>query len=186
MDKIYFTSDLHFGHDREFIWKPRGFSSIDEMNEAYVERWNSTLGNDDDIYVLGDLMLGSADNIKYLERLNGKIHIVLGNHDTDSRAKLYKELPNVVEIAEVGIRLKYKGYHFIMTHYPMLTGNLEKESLKQMWLNLYGHTHQTSNFYNDMPYCYHVGTDSHNGFPVEVEEILDEIHSKVLECKSYL
>lgn len=40
---IYLTSDLHFGHDREFIWKVRGFSSIDEMNEVYVDKWNSLI-----------------------------------------------------------------------------------------------------------------------------------------------
>ena len=84
--KIYLTSDLHLGHDREFIWKARGFNSIQEMNEAYVERWNSVVDNEDDVYVLGDLMLGNNDiGMNYLNQLNGNIHIVLGNHDTPSR-----------------------------------------------------------------------------------------------------
>ena len=26
----YFTSDLHIGHDKEFIWGSRGFSSLEE------------------------------------------------------------------------------------------------------------------------------------------------------------
>ena len=30
---LFFTSDWHFNHDREFVWKQRGFSSVDEMNE---------------------------------------------------------------------------------------------------------------------------------------------------------
>lgn len=29
MGNIYMTSDLHFGHDREFIWKVRGFLSVE-------------------------------------------------------------------------------------------------------------------------------------------------------------
>ena len=34
MSKIWFTSDLHFCHDRDFIYGPRGFKSVQEMNEA--------------------------------------------------------------------------------------------------------------------------------------------------------
>ena len=68
----------------------------------------------------------------------------------------------------------------------MLTGNLEKESLKQMTLNLYGHTHQTSNFYEDRPYCLHVGVDSHNGYPVNLDDIIVMMNEKVQECKNFL
>ena len=39
MEKIWITSDLHFGHDREFIWKARGFNSIEEMNETIIQKW---------------------------------------------------------------------------------------------------------------------------------------------------
>lgn len=183
---IFATSDMHIGHDREFIWKARGFTSIQEMNEAYVQKWNETVSAEDDVYACGDLMLGDTSNIEYLKRLNGKIHIVLGNHDTSNREKMYRELPNVVEVAEVGIRLKYKKHHFVLTHYPMMTGNLEKESLKQMSLNLYGHTHQTSNFYNDMPFMYHVGVDSHNGYPVLLDDVIEEMYAKVKECIAFL
>lgn len=156
------------------------------MNLAQVQKWNETVEDDDDIYALGDLMLGDSNNIEFIKQLKGKIHIVLGNHDTANREKMYRELPNVVEIAEVGIRLQYKKHHFILTHYPMLTGNLEKESLKQMTLNLYGHTHQLTNFYNDMPFMYHVGVDSHNGYPVLLDDIIEEMYAKFEECKKFL
>ena len=186
MGNIYVTSDLHFGHNREFIWKVRGFLSIEQMNIAYVDRWNAIVTDEDDVYILGDVMLGDKSNIAYVKKLKGKIHIVLGNHDTATREAMYRELPNVVEVAEVGIRLKYKKYHFILTHYPTMTGNLEKESLKQMTLNLYGHTHQISNFYNDMPFLYHVGVDSHNGYPVLLDSIIEEMYAKVKECVAFL
>ena len=155
------------------------------MNEAYVTRWNETVDPEDEIYALGDLILGDKSNIEYLKRLNGKLHIVLGNHDTSSRQKMYAELPNVVEISWA-IKLDYKKHHFIMSHFPMLTGNLEKESLKQMTLNLFGHTHQVSNFYNDMPFMYHVGVDSHDGYPVLLDDIIEEMYAKVKECIEFL
>ena len=186
MSKIFLTSDTHFGHDREFVWKVRGFNSVKEMNEAIVQKWNDTVSVEDDVYILGDVILGDPSNIEYVRRLNGKLHIVLGNHDTANREKMYCELSNVVEVAEVGIRLKYKKHHFVLTHYPMMTGNLEKESLKQMSLNLYGHTHQVGNFYNDMPFMYHVGVDSHDCYPVLLDDIIEEMYAKVKECVAFL
>ena len=186
MSKIFLTSDTHFGHDREFIWKARGFNSVEEMNETIVQKWNDTISAEDDVYILGDVILGDTGNIEYVKRLSGKLHIVLGNHDTSKREEMYRNLPNVVEVAEVGIRLKYKKHHFVLTHYPMMTGNLEKESLKQMSLNLYGHTHQLTNFYNDMPYMYHVGVDSHDCYPVLLDDIIEEMYAKVKECVAFL
>lgn len=184
--RIWVTSDLHFNHDREFIFKPRRFETIQEMNETIIQRWNEVVRPDDDVYVLGDLMLGDSEaGVGCIKKLNGALHIVLGNHDTDNRVKLYYQLPNVVEVA-LALKLKYKKHHFFMTHYPCLTGNLEKEALTQMTLNLYGHTHQQTNFYNDMPYMYHVGVDSHNCYPVLLDDVIKEMHDKVEECKSYL
>lgn len=183
---IWFTSDLHFGHDREFIWGARGYTSVDEMNDLQIEKWNLLINEDDDVYVLGDLSLGSHNNIlEFIPKLKGKIHIVLGNHDTPTREEIYKNLDNVVEVAPA-IRLKYKKYNFFLTHYPCLTGNLEREALSQMTLNLYGHTHQKTNFYEDRPYMYHVGVDSHDGYPVNIETIISAMKNKVKECEEYL
>ena len=185
MSAIWLTSDWHFGHDREFIWKARGFTSVEDMNEHIIANHNAVVKPDDDVYVLGDLMLGAAENIEYIKRINGKLHLVRGNHDTDSRWMMYSTLPNVVEM-DNAIYLKYKKHHFYLSHYISLTGNLENESLTQMILNLFGHTHQQTNFYMDMPYLYHCGVDSHNCQPVLLDDIIKEMHAKVEECKSYL
>ena len=155
------------------------------MNEAQVEKWNAKADDEDDIYVLGDFMLGDKSNIKYIERLKGNIHLVYGNHDTDARKGLYFNVPQIIESAHA-IALKYKKHNFFMTHYPCLTGNLEKESLKQCTLNLFGHTHQTTNFYEDRPYMYHVGVDSHPEVLVDLDDIIEEMYAKVKECEQYL
>lgn len=173
---IYFSSDPHFNHNKDFIFSERGFSSIEEMNETIIKNYNSIITDEDDLYILGDLCLGDLEEgKKCISQLNGKIHIVLGNHDTDNRIEMYKTLPKVVEIKEA-IRLKYKKYHFFLTHFPCLTGNLQKETLKQMTLNLYGHTHQTTNFYENNFFMYHVGCDSHNCTPILLEDIIDEMN----------
>ena len=183
--KIWVTSDWHFGHDREFIWKPRGFNSVEEMNKAIVERHNALVAPEDIVYVLGDLMLGDISNIKYIEQMNGWLRIVRGNHDTDNRALTYMGLSKFMTMGDA-LTLKYKQHHFYFSHYPTLTGNLEKESLKQMTLNLYGHTHQKTNFYMDMPFMYHVGVDSHDCKPVLLDDIIEKMYAKVKECKEFL
>lgn len=189
MNKIYITSDFHFNHDREFIWRPRGFQSVEEMNEAIIERHNSVVNKDDDVYILGDLMLGGAgalqDGLKLIERLNGKLHLVRGNHDTPTRWDAYRYLSNVVEMKN-SIYLDYEGYHFYLSHYPSITGSLHNDNLKHMTLNLYGHTHQSTNFFEDMPFVYHVGADSHDCKPVNIEEIIPEMNYKMYECKEQL
>lgn len=184
---IYFTSDLHFGHEREFLYKPRGFDNVWDMNDTIIENWNKTISMDDDVYVLGDLMLGNTDaSIKLLKSLKGNIHIILGNHDSDARIKLYNECHNVVEIVYATV-LKYRKYTFYLSHYPTLTANLEGfNSLHQCVINLYGHTHQKTNFFNDIPYMYHVGMDSHNCTPILLDDIIEEMKAKVEECKAML
>jgi len=182
---IWLTSDTHFGHDKEFIWKVRGFNSCEEMNEALIERWNERVKDEDYVWHLGDIMLGSPENLEYFKRLRGHICIILGNHDTDNRISLYNTLPNVIR-SSWAERQKWYGYHFYLSHFPTITSNLEKESLKQCTINLYGHTHQTTNFYYEMPFMYHVGVDSHNCAPISIEEIICGMEQKVKECKNLL
>ena len=88
MSDIWITSDTHFCHNKEFLWRPRGFSSIEEMNEAIVERWNATIpkGWGAVIYHLGDLALSDTEAaIPYIKRLNGEICWIRGNHCSDNR-----------------------------------------------------------------------------------------------------
>ena len=185
-NKIWFTSDLHFNHDRQFIWGPRGFSNVYEMNNTIIKNWNEVVDVDDDVYVLGDLMLG--DNWagrKCLTNLKGKIHIILGNHDTATRQEIYKELHNVVEVC-YATQIKIDGWNFYLSHYPAMTCNLEKDFGKHCLLNLYGHTHQKDNFYNGLPFCYHVGLDSHNNKLVSFEQVIEDITKEVKDCEYYL
>lgn len=85
---IWLTSDLHLFHNKEFVYKSRGFETVEEMNEKIISNINSMCGSDDDLYILGDLMLyGSRENglflgLQLLEQLRTKVHIIQGNHDT--------------------------------------------------------------------------------------------------------
>lgn len=191
MSKIFVSSDYHFNHDREFIWKARGFNSVDEMNEAIISSHNFVITDEDDVYILGDICLGggvpgiTAKNQALIERLNGRIHIILGNHDTPARQEMYMMCKNVVNVKYADM-IHYRGYHFYLSHFPTLTANLEKESLKQCTINLFGHTHSMDPFYNDMPFMYNVAVDAHNCRPVLLDDAIEHMKLKVKECKEQL
>ena len=173
---IYLSSDLHFNHNKEFCYAARGFISVEEMNKAIVENFNSIIKPEDDLYLLGDLMLGGAEkleeNLKLLGSLKGNLHIVRGNHDTDSRMIAYSTLPNVVEICE-GKYLKYKKWMFVLHHYPTLVGNYDDP---KPVVGVHGHTHSTEKF--QFPDAYNVSVDAHNCFPVSLDQIKQEIIDK--------
>ena len=59
-------------------------------------------------------------------------------------------------------------------------------SLKDCLINLYGHTHQTTKFYNEMPFMYNVGLDCHQNKPISIDEIISDCEEKVKECYKLL
>lgn len=183
---IYFTSDTHFNHDREFVYGPRGFESIQDMNETLIKNWNETVGPEDDIYVLGDFFLGADyDYInEVLNKLNGHIHLVVGNHDTPSKITRYTSWDNIVEIADA-LRLRYKKKEFFLCHYPVFTASLEQDPNRAV-INLFGHTHSKEKFYEDRPYMYNVAADAHDNRPVSIDTIINDFNEKVKECISFL
>ena len=183
---IYFTSDTHFNHDREFIWGPRGFKNINESNKTIIDNWNNTVGPDDDVYMLGDFFLGKdIDFVKEtLEKLNGRIHLVIGNHDTPAKIKIYDASSKVVEIAWA-IQIEYKGRLFYLSHYPTLTADLNSNP-KTCVFNLFGHTHSKKKFFEERPYMYNVAVDAHNNKPVSIDEIFEDIQSEIKKCISFL
>lgn len=183
---IWFTSDWHFGHDKEFLWGPRGLPSVYANSQAIVENHNSMVADNDDVYVLGDLMLGDNEyGLQMIKSLKGKLHIILGNHDTDTRIKLYEQLPNVVEVTYAKV-IKIGKQHYYLSHYPTICSNYDDKPYHNHMINLFGHTHQKGNFYwldeyEENPFMYHVGVDSHGCCPVSAEQVSEDIHKKIDE-----
>lgn len=181
---IWLTSDWHFFHNRDFIYQARGFDNIEDMNDAIIRKYNEKVNIGDIVYVLGDLCLGGAsievlNKVKgFISLLKGDIYIIRGNHDTDNRIKMYQSCWNVHNILYAD-QIKYKGYHFYLSHYPAITNNLDEDkSLKQRVINLYGHTHQIDPFYSENFLMYNVGVDAHNCYPVNIEQIIMELKNK--------
>lgn len=179
--KIYFLSDLHFCHDKDFVYKSRGFNSIEEMNEEILRRWNNIVNEEDEVYVLGDIALSDVDTaIEYIKQLKGKIHLIRGNHCTDSKVEKFKELKNVVDIKFADM-IKYRKWNFYLSHYPAIMGVVEDQS--KIWC-LAGHTHSTDKFENGKNKVYNVACDAHNCTPIEIENVLNDIRQYKIDINN--
>lgn len=175
MGRIFVTSDLHFGHDKPFIFEPRGFNNICEHDEAIIKNWNSVVEPDDEVFVLGDLMLGdNAHGVRCLRRLNGTIYPIVGNHDTNARLDLYERIGMDIYYAT---RLKHRGCTFYLSHYPTLTSNLDADKpLKTRVINLCGHVHTTDKWADwDKGLIYHCELDAHDNKPILLDDIVEDI-----------
>lgn len=181
---IFITSDLHLFHDREFIYKPRGFDSVKDMMNCYINEWKSKVTEDDDIYIVGDFCLGSGygEIEKLLNSLPGRIHLLIGNHDTDAKVEFYKARGIDAKYVDVII---YKKRRFYLSHYPTHTSSLESDP-KNCVINLHGHIHTKEKFYEDIPFMYNVSVDANNNHFVTLDEVLKTFNKKVKECISYL
>lgn len=181
---IFVTSDLHMFHNREFIYRPRGFNSVDEMMNCYINEWKSKVTKSDDIYVVGDLCLGNnyADILRLLNSLPGTLHLLIGNHDTQSKVEFYRSHKIDVKYADM---IEYKHRRFYLSHYPTYTASLE-ENPKNCIINLHGHLHTKKKFFEDRPYMYNVSVDANTNKFLTLDDILTEFKNKVNECKKYL
>lgn len=128
-------------------------------------------------------MLGdNTHGMECLSKLNGNINIIRGNHDTDTRWSLYATLPNVTLLGYAWA-IKYRKYIFYLSHYHTDTANLDdNEYLRSHTLGLYGHTHQKAQFWNDIPYYFHVGLDSNNNTPILLDDVIKKMKTENNKC----
>jgi calcineurin-like phosphoesterase family protein len=130
MINTWFISDLHFHHRNILEYEPvaRPFSSLTEMHETIIQRWNSVVKPKDIVFILGDFCF-SKSGLGIALRLNGKKRLVLGNHDTFSSSDYlcyFEKLYGVLFWNQC-----------ILSHIPV-----HSDQLGRRWhINVHGHLH---------------------------------------------
>ena len=62
------------------------------MDRALVDTWNATVGDDDEVWVLGDLAMGRlVHSLELATDLRGRKHLLIGNHDRPFHGKKVDE-----------------------------------------------------------------------------------------------
>jgi calcineurin-like phosphoesterase family protein len=129
MSEIYFISDTHFHHANIIKYCERPFSSVEEMNESLIKNWNSVVRHDDKVYHLGDVVFGKSRGV--IERLNGKISVIAGNHDDLTDPDFIRLFYNVSSLKFL------KTHGMALSHAPLHKSQIERGCI----VNLHGHVH---------------------------------------------
>lgn len=174
---MFFTSDTHFRHTNIIKYSNRPYANVQEMDEALIRNWNDKVGMNDTIYHLGDFTF-SDDAANILRRLNGKKHLILGNHDHNPRLEHGWESIN--HYKEVYTHVGGKKKCIILCHYGMRVWN---KSHHGAWM-LYGHSHGTL---PDDPtlLSFDVGVDCWNYRPLHVSEVEQVMNKKTPKLPDY-
>ncbi len=134
----YFISDLHVGHINVLSFDNRPFKSIEEHDETLIKNWNSVVGMDDDVYLLGDISWHNATKtIEIFNRLNSQhIHLIKGNHDSRllKNRELQSRFCEITDYKELDIG---DGKGIVLCHYPIPCFKNHYYG----WYMLYGHVH---------------------------------------------
>lgn len=180
-DRVFFTSDTHFYHSNIINFCGRPFKNVEVMNETLIANWNSVVGPDDIIFHLGDFCLGgSAEWTNILNRLNGKIYLIVGNHDIKNlRQGYYSRFEHIAMQMHIEVG-KQKIY---LNHCPFLCYG---GAYRDTW-QLFGHVHTSKQntgidaprLHMLFPTQYDVGVDNNNFTPVSFEEVKRIIERQV-------
>ena len=146
-------------------FKTRPFSTVEEMDEALMDNWNSVVKPGDKVYHLGDVTFGNKENyIKNIhKRLNGKKRLIVGNHDDVKFLAPYFE--------KVMLWRMFPDWGLLMTHVPVHRSTLGEDRFDgKGMINLHGHIHQNPS--PEGPYkCVCVEQPHMNYTPINIEEL---------------
>lgn len=141
----YVVSDYHFQHENIIRFDGRPFRDKDEMDRVLIENWNRVVGDNDTVYILGDMFykidVVRAENI--LKQLKGKKIYIFGNHEKllrQDKRLLSKYFVSVHDYLEVPYTYQEKTHKLVMSHYPnpMFNGHFRDTAV-----HFYGHVHRT-------------------------------------------
>jgi calcineurin-like phosphoesterase family protein len=166
---IFITADSHHRHRRIILLTNRTpfiretedgpFYDVELMDETLIANWNSVVGPRDTVWHLGDFCLGKDPSVITC-RLNGKIHLILGNHD---KPKEWRSQP-FVSISSLET-IRYNKQKITLCHYGLRTwpGSCRGS------LHCYGHSHGRL---PGMGRSCDVGVDTNNFFPYNLDDVI--------------
>lgn len=189
-NKLFVTSDTHFNHNKEFVYKVRGYENPQEMTENMINVINSTVGEDGILLHLGDFCLNTTSEQYFdiLSKLKIKeIWMLWGNHNNPIQ-KSYGGTREQVAAYNKGIFIRYLGHYFtfrnnrkefICFHFPIrVYDNMNNGSM-----HLCGHSHGDCNISrpeNKTSKILDCGWDIHKK-PLTMQEIETIMNTKSTE-----
>ena len=162
MNRIFLIGDTHFGHKKiiDFEAAHRPFASIEQHDEALIERWNSVVKPKDTVWHLGDVLFGSQA-FSCLKRLNGNKKLIMGNHDHFPICMYSEHFTKILGSVEL------RGC--ILTHIPV-----NPNQFPRFKANIHGHMH--SKKLDDRRYVC-VSAEQNNLTPITLDEVIARLEN---------
>lgn len=142
----YYIADPHFFHAAmNSEMDRRGFENVEQMNQYMLDKWNQKVRRNDEVVILGDLSWGKAEETNELiDRLNGRLYLIQGNHDRFMKNKDYNASRFVwIKPYE---EMQDNKRKVILCHYPIMCYNgqyrVDENGNPKVYM-LYGHVHDT-------------------------------------------
>ena len=167
---IFFTADQHFSHEKIIQYCNRPFQNLEEMHQVLIERWNSKIQANDEVYILGDFAFGNP--IEFISSLNGKKHLIAGSHDAFPKNVVEEHFESVSKYKEI----RFEKRIFILSHCPIRCWEHSQDGS----IHLFGHEHGRIDTYN---LSMDVGVDTHDFFPYSMPEILVAMDHRKVEMR---
>lgn len=161
--KTFFIADTHFGEDTLLRYENRPFADPAAMDAALIDRWNAVVGEEDEVWVLGDFGAAGRE-AEILTQLKGKKYLVKGNHDTESND--YYRRAGFAEVYDRPVL--YRDF-FILSHAPLYV------SENMPYANLFGHVHASPVYRDFSAHHFCVCVERTEYTPLTLEEILSKI-----------
>lgn len=166
IEMIYFTCDLHLGHNAVINMQNRPFANADEMNRVLIDNYNWVVHQNDTVYLLGDICfcIGVDRANELIASLKGKKYLICGNHDKKYDKSLFIDVKDFMTISA-------NGLHISLMHYPMLSWPRSHYGS----IMLHGHIHSDGKYNRDNMETgikrYDVGVDANGYMPVSIKQI---------------
>ncbi len=190
LDRIYITSDTHFGHknicrgttewDLTKRTSPvgnvlgvRDFDTIEEMNFRLIENISRIVHEDGILFHLGDWSFGGEQNIPiFREWIKCKnIHLITGNHDHHQEAGKWDHL---FSTRQKYLELEIGKMIFVLFHFRISSWN----HINRGAFHLHGHQHWSGDKRFSEGKCMDVGVDGNNLFPYKLADVIEMLKDR--------
>ena len=141
-NNLYVTSDTHFNHNKEFVFKARGYNNPTDMTNHMIGVINETVGPSGILLHLGDFCLNTflPGFISILNRLTVKeLWLLNGNHNNPHSRLDYRELNTPYPITQLGdyFTFRHSKKCYVCFHFPLMVW----DGVNQGSAHLCGHSH---------------------------------------------
>lgn len=169
---IFYTSDLHFGHENIIKYCNRPFKSTDQMDDCLIKNWNSRVTPNDTVYIVGDLIYRTKKLPEwYLEQLNGTKYLIRGNHERYLDKENFESSRYFADISDYMV-ISDGGKRIVLFHYPIC----EWYGMNEGNLHIFGHIHSanspTLKIMCQLDGAYDAGVDLNFYMPVTLDELI--------------